>query len=179
MQADAGDLTQQAWAHYYLAWGSDELSDSRTAMKHNREAADLFDAAGDAHGVVQNMLSLALHLVRIDKAPQALAETSRARAYLAGARDRMEPHIVLTTTITLHSLTDRSHGGLGHCEEAATHLETAAGLSCTNGLPTLEGFALFYLGEVWLTAGREANALHAFPRCLARTPVPAAEFASI
>ncbi|MFD0395255.1 hypothetical protein ACFQ3Z_36150 [Streptomyces nogalater] len=49
----AGDLPQQGWAHQYTSWTLLRLRDYAAALRHNREAARLFEAAGDLHGALQ------------------------------------------------------------------------------------------------------------------------------
>lgn len=162
----AGDLAQQAWAHFYTGWALRWLGDYAPAADHNHEAARLFEAAGDLHGTLQAMSGHGSVLLEAGRAEETVAANLRTLAFLDQAGDRLEPNIALFTRFNMHSGTGRAYALMERWAEAVDHLQTSVGLSHDNGNTGLESRALAHLGNTLLAAGRKAEAQDAFTRCL-------------
>ncbi|MET9110177.1 hypothetical protein [Streptomyces zhihengii] len=163
---NAGDLTQQAWAHYYLAWALQVQDDHDTAIVHNQRAAHLFAAAGDLHGTLQTMCGHAIHLKSVGHTGAAVRQIRDALDFLDRHADAVEDHIARFARRSLHVVAGDVYVGLGDWQEAVEHLETAVALSRDSGNIAMEGSALIQLGRALLSAGSTTEAGAAYARCL-------------
>jgi transcriptional regulator with XRE-family HTH domain/tetratricopeptide (TPR) repeat protein len=163
----AGDLSQQGWAHSYTALALSWLGDHAEAARHNREAAGLFEAAGDLHGTLPAMSNTAQTLLLAGRWAESITEYLRALAFLVQAGDRIEPHIADFARANLRVGIGRAHTFLKNWSEAADHLRTAAMLWHDSNNNGLESRALIYLGDALLAAGHRDQARDAFTQCLA------------
>ncbi|MEU2289063.1 helix-turn-helix domain-containing protein [Streptomyces sp. NPDC013178] len=162
----AGDATQRAWAHIYLAWALSELGDHDTAAGHNQRAAELFGTVGDLHGSLQALIAQAESLVEAGRAECAVVEATKGLDFTDRHRERLEPPIAALARISLHSLLGRAHGQLKHDREAVGHLRAAVDISRLQGNIARESRSLALLGGAYLSFGREQEARETFKRCL-------------
>jgi tetratricopeptide (TPR) repeat protein len=160
----AGDMSQQAWAHSYRAWGLRKLGEQEAGLEDIHEAADLFEAAGDLHGSLQAKQGHALVLMEQGRTEEALAAYQGVDAFLEEARDRIEPHVAVITRIELHSNIGMTYAQLEQWDEAVAHLRIAVDLYHENGNTAMESRRLNTLGTVLLDAGRTAEAHEVFRR---------------
>ncbi|WP_234312335.1 helix-turn-helix domain-containing protein [Streptomyces griseus] len=163
----AADLPQQGWANKYTAWAFRLLGDYAGAARHNREAAGLFEAAGDLHGALQSKVENGLILVDGGRHEEAITEILDTLAFLDQAGDRIEPHIADFTRANLQMTIGGAHAHLESWSEAAEHLGTAVELCRASGNIALGSRALVRLGNSLLAAGHHDEARDAFTRCLA------------
>ncbi|MBM9506867.1 ATP-binding protein [Actinacidiphila acididurans] len=163
----AGDLPQQAWAHYYAGWALNELGDYAAAAPHNRESARLFEAAGDLHGTLQARSNYGQILVHAGRYEESITELTRTLAFLDQAGDRIAPPIADSSRASLHMSIGRAHASLKNWPEAAGHLRTAVDLCRASGNTRVESRALIHLGDALESAGRHDEARDAYSRCLA------------
>ncbi|MCX5400767.1 helix-turn-helix domain-containing protein [Streptomyces sp. NBC_00102] len=163
----AEDLPQQGWAHSYTAWAFSLLGDHDDAAGHNREAAELFEAAGDLHGTLHAMSSYAQTLLEAGRFEESITEHIRTLAFLEHSGDLVEPHSADFVRANLQASIGQAHSGLANWSEAVSHLRTAVDLCRASGLPGLESRALVHLGNALLAAGHRDEARDAFSRCLA------------
>jgi tetratricopeptide (TPR) repeat protein/transcriptional regulator with XRE-family HTH domain len=166
----AGDTSQQAWAHSYRAWGLRKLSEQEAGLEDIREAADLFEAAGDLHGSLQAKQGHAVGLMEQCRTEEALAAYQGVDALLEGAGDRIEPHVAVITRLELHSNIGVTYAQLEQWDEAVAHLRIAVDLYHENGNTAMESRRLHTLGTVLLDAGRTAEAHEVFRRTAAMGP---------
>ncbi|MQY13985.1 hypothetical protein SRB5_41450 [Streptomyces sp. RB5] len=164
----ADSLSQQAWAHQYLASAYLSLDDFDGSMESDRRAADLFEAAGDHHGAAQSLLGLCNTLNRAGRPTEALASIAAAFVFLDETGDRFEPHIARYTRTALHTIAGDSHARLGDWDAAVDQLRT--GLEACDGKPSRIGRLLSELGHVLLSAGRPGEAREAFASLAALGP---------
>ncbi|MCF2132176.1 NB-ARC domain-containing protein [Strepomyces sp. STD 3.1] len=162
----AGDLTQEAWAHFYMSWASNWVDDHTAAIEHNRRAAALFEDAGDHHGLLQTMSDQCMTLGAIGRAREAVAEIERTFEYIVAISDLIEPHIADFTRINLHLAAGTAHMSLDLWDEAIVSLSAATDLCRRASNNGMESRALVALGEALLAAGRKAEAREALTRCL-------------
>ncbi|WP_159663765.1 ATP-binding protein [Streptomyces mexicanus] len=163
----AEDLPQQGWAHSYTAWALGLLGEHAAAVRHNREAARLFEAAGDLHGTLHAMSSHANTLLEAGRYRDSITEHLRTLAFLEQAGDDIEPHSADFNRVNVETSIGRANAYLGNWSEAAAHLRNAVDLSHANGHPGLESRALVHLGNALLAAGHRDEAHNAYARCLA------------
>ncbi|MFC9336972.1 ATP-binding protein [Streptomyces sp. NPDC057020] len=163
----AGDPSQQGWAHKYTAWAFRLLGDYAAAVRHNREAATLFEAAGDLHGALQCRVEHDQILVDAGRYEESIAEILDTLSFLDEVGDRVEPHIADFTRTNLQVVIGGAHAHLENWSEAATHLRIAVDLCRASGNTALESRALVHLGNSLLAAGHLAEARDAFSACLA------------
>ncbi|MFF9815036.1 ATP-binding protein [Streptomyces sp. NPDC014006] len=166
----AGDRVQQAWAHQYAGWAHHLLGEHREAFGHTTHAIDLFEAAGDLHGMLQALLGRALDLEGTRRDEEAAEVYRQALARLDEAADAFQPHIAAVTRGNALAGLGRSLGRLGRWDEAVHHLRASVALCRVDGNIALESRYLLSLGDVLLDAGRAAEAREAFTRCIALGP---------
>ncbi|MEV5525269.1 helix-turn-helix domain-containing protein [Streptomyces pseudogriseolus] len=162
----AGDLTQQAWAHFYMAWADHVVGDHSLAIEHNDRAAKMFKRAGEHHGLLQTMTSQCMILLRTGQAQEAVDEAARTLDFVDGAAGFIESHIADFTRIGLHFTSGSAHMSLGQWDEAVDSLRIATDISCRTGNRGMESRSLAQLGEALLSAGRKTEARDALTRCL-------------
>ncbi|MFD5624861.1 helix-turn-helix domain-containing protein [Streptomyces sp. NPDC127072] len=163
---EAGDVSQQAWAHHYRAWAYRNLDRPGEAARHCNQAADLFASTGDLHGSLQAHHARSMNLLVDQNAEAALASYQRTRAFLDEAGDLVEPHIATTTRIGILSGTGRSFALLERWDDAVTNLRSAVRVCQDFGNPSVMSVQLVHLGQVLVAAGRVAEAREAFLACL-------------
>ncbi|MGW5868615.1 ATP-binding protein [Streptomyces sp. NPDC055239] len=161
----AGDATQQAWAHNYRAMGFRGLGDLAASDEDVRQAAGLFESAGDLHGSLQAKMSHAVSLMGQGRSEEALRDYRRASAFLEDAGDGIEPHAAAIARLEIHSNMGTTYAQLEKWDEAVAHLRTAVDMYHENGNRALESRRLHGLGAVLLDAGRPEEAYGAFRRC--------------
>ncbi|MFB7776568.1 ATP-binding protein [Streptomyces bauhiniae] len=162
----AGDLPQQGWAHSYTAWALSLLGDYTVAASHNREAALLFETAGDLHGTLHAMSSQADTLLQAGYHEESVTEHLRTLAFLDRAGDRIEPHSAAFSRANLQTSLGRTYALMENWTDAAAHLHTAAELARDCGNPGLESRALVHLADALLASGHREQARSAWTRCL-------------
>lgn len=162
----ADDLPQQAWSHSYTAWALSQLADYSAAAPHNREAARLFEAAGDLHGTLHAMCSHADTLLRAGRYEESIAEHLRTLAFLDQAGDRIEPHSAAFNRTNVQTSIGQAHTLLKNWEQAAEHLRTAVGLARARANPGLESRALIHLAEALLGGGDREQAREVYAECV-------------
>ncbi|GGV73341.1 hypothetical protein GCM10010277_87080 [Streptomyces longisporoflavus] len=166
----AGDASQQAWAHNYRALGFRGLGDHPSSDEDIRQAAELFEAAGDLHGSLQAKQSHAVSLMNQGRSEEALAAYRRLFAFLEDIGDRLEPHIAAMGRLETHSNMGSTYAQLERWDEALAHLHSAIDMYHDNGNEALESRHLHRLGTVLLDAGRPTEACEVFRRCVAVGP---------
>lgn len=162
----ADDIPQQAWSHSYTAWALSHLADYSAAAPHNREAARLFEAAGDLHGTLHAMCSHADTLLRAGLYEESIAEHLRTLAFLDQAGDGIEPHSAAFNRTNAQTSIGQAHTLLKNWEEAAEHLRTAVSLARARANPGLESRALIHLAEALLGGGHREQAEEVYAQCL-------------
>ncbi|MET7684026.1 helix-turn-helix domain-containing protein [Streptomyces sp. NPDC005423] len=172
----AGDLSQQAWAHYYAAVAHRMLRDFAPLAHHNREATRLFEAAGDVHGSFQTMHNNGVSLLEQGLGEEALESFLDTLALLDRAGDRIEPSIAHITRIALDMGAGRACTLMRRWDDAFAHLRAAGAGSRDSGNTAMETRALVYLGRALLAAGREEEARETYARCVALGPTADPEF---
>ncbi|MGW2180449.1 ATP-binding protein [Streptomyces sp. NPDC001732] len=163
----AGDLSQQGWSHKYTAWAFRLLGDYAEAARHNREAATLFESAGDLHGALQARVEYDQLLVDGGRHEEAITEILGTLSFLDQVGGRIEPHIAEFTRTNLRMVIGGAHTYLENWDAAIEHLGIAVELCRTNGNTAMESRALVHLGNSQLAAGHRAEARNAFSQCLA------------
>ncbi|WP_265736745.1 ATP-binding protein [Peterkaempfera griseoplana] len=162
----ARDLPQQGWAHSYTAWALSLLGDHIAAARHNREAAELFEAAGDLHGTLHAMSSAGETLLQAGRYEESIAQNTRTLAFLEQAGDRIEPHSAAFNRANIETTIGQAHIHLEDWPKAADHLRTAVTLCRASGHTGLESRALAHFGNALLAAGHRDQARDAFSQCL-------------
>ncbi|MFD1277677.1 hypothetical protein ACFQ51_54345 [Streptomyces kaempferi] len=143
----ANDLPQQAWSHSYTAWALSQLGDYSAAAPHNREAARLFEAAGDMHGTLHAMSSHADTLLRAGRYEESIAEHLRTLAFLDQASDSIEPHSAAFNRTNVQTSIGQAQTLLKNWAKAADHLRIAVDLARASANPGLESRALIHLAD--------------------------------
>lgn len=166
----AGDAQQQAWAHNYRGWAFGKVEDYASADEEIRQAAALFEAAGDLHGSLQAQHNHVMSLMGQGRPEEALSACRRVCAFLEDAGDRIEPHIAAICRLEAHSNMGMTYAQLERWDEAVAHLRTAIEMYHDAGNTALESRRLISLGDVLLAAGRTAEAREVFARCAALGP---------
>ncbi|GAA2341742.1 helix-turn-helix domain-containing protein [Streptomyces kunmingensis] len=166
----AGDVTQEAWAHFYSAWGLRKLKEYAAAVDHLERAGRLFEAAGDLHGSLNAQHGHALTLSEAGQVEAALATFRSTLEFLDAAGDRIAPNIGDFVRSGLHSGIAHGLTQLEKWEDAVEQRRIAADLWRDAGNTTQESSELVRLGRLLLSAGQEAPAREAFARCLALGP---------
>ncbi|MFJ9038512.1 ATP-binding protein [Streptomyces sp. NPDC102406] len=167
---EAGDVTQQAWAHFYRAWAYRQLDRPGEAAHHCNRAADLFQSTGDLHGSLQAHHSRSMNLLVDGDGEAALASYRRTRDFLDEAGDLVEPHIATTARIGILSGTGRSLALLERWDEAVASLRSAVRACHAFDNPSVTSIHLVHLGRTLVAAGRAAEAREAFRACLELGP---------
>ncbi|MHB9757046.1 ATP-binding protein [Streptomyces sp. BYX5S] len=163
----AGDTAQQGWAHYYQSWALRNTGDWREGMVHTRQAAALFEEAGEVHGSLQARHTMGPLLALQDQPREALAACVDALAFLARVADHVEPHIAMVTRIGLHSTMGKVHASVREWDQAVRHLRTAVTMCRADDNESLESIYLVPLGDALLSAGHPAQARETFARLVA------------
>ncbi|MEV1025160.1 helix-turn-helix domain-containing protein [Streptomyces sp. NPDC050264] len=166
----AGDITQEAWAHFYSSWALRKLEEYASAVEHMERAGRLFEAAGDLHGSLNSQHGHALTLSEAGRAEAALESFRGTLAFLDRVGDRIASHIADFVRSGLHSGMAHSLAQLEKWEDAVEHRRIAADLWRDAGNTTQESSELVRLGLLLLSAGQAAQAREAFTRCLALGP---------
>jgi transcriptional regulator with XRE-family HTH domain/tetratricopeptide (TPR) repeat protein len=157
----AGDLGQQGWALDYAARATLQLHDVERAAGYAREAAALFDAAGDADGYPQAVAVLCDCLRRLDRPREALQHNLTLLNTLRDPEFAISPNVrELSLGSTLARIA-RDKAALGrwpeavdHFREAIPHLGHRGALFGVNPALCDLGRALREIGE--MAAAREA-----------------------
>ncbi|MFD3656744.1 ATP-binding protein [Streptomyces sp. NPDC058620] len=166
----AGDAQQEAWAHNYRAWALGKVGDYVAADDDIRQAADLFEAAGDLHGSLQTKHNHGMSLMGQGRAEEALSHYESAYAFLEDVADHIEPHVAAITRLEIHSNMGSAYAQLERWDEAVAHLRIAIDMYHDHGNTALESRRHRDLGDVLLAAGRAAEAHEVFTRCLSLGP---------
>ncbi|NEB92018.1 tetratricopeptide repeat protein [Streptomyces bauhiniae] len=171
----ADNAVQQAWAHVYRALAFRYLGESDQAHEPLNQAAEIFEAAGDVHGLLQALHSRAKSLELSGRTREALVSFRETLAWLDETDDRIEPHI---SAFARHGL----HEGLGRCysryrqwPEAMHHHRTAVDIAHGGGNIAMLSRHLVSLAEALEGAGRVEEARDALRRCLSLGPDAAPE----
>lgn len=162
----AGDLAQQAWAHSYTAWALSHLGEYSAAAPHNREAAELFEAAGDMHGTLHAMCSHADTLLRAGRHEESIAEHLRTLAFLDQAGDSIEPHSAAFNRTNVQTSIGQAQTRLQNWAKAADHLRIAVDLARASANPGLESRALIHLAEALQAGGHPEQARESYVQCV-------------
>lgn len=162
----ANDTAQQGWSHSYMAWALSQLGDYAAAAPHNREAAQLFEAAGNLHGTIHAMSSHADTLLRAGRYEESITEHIRTLAFIEQAEDRIEPHSAAFTRTNLQTSIGQAHTLLRNWTEAADHLRIAVSLARAGANHGLESRALIHLADALRAAGHLEQARDAYTQCL-------------
>jgi tetratricopeptide (TPR) repeat protein/transcriptional regulator with XRE-family HTH domain len=166
----AGDLPQQAWAHYYQGWAHRNLGRFAEAAEDFGRAAALFESAGDPHGSLQASYGRSHNLLSQGDGTAALDAYGQTSSLLDEAGEHIERHIAASTRTGIASGMGRSLAMLGRWDEAVAHLRTAVRLSDGPANRAMKSRHLFHLGEVLLAAGRKDEAREAWRACVALGP---------
>jgi Predicted transcriptional regulators len=162
----ANDLPQQAWSHSYTAWALSHLGDYSAAAPHNREAARLFEAAGDMHGTVHAMCSHADTLLRAGRYDESIAEHLRTLAFLDQAGDSIEPHSAAFNRTNVQTSIGQAQTLLKNWAKAADHLRIAVDLARASANPGLESRALIHLADALRAGGHREQAREVYAQCV-------------
>ncbi|MFJ3669523.1 ATP-binding protein [Streptomyces sp. NPDC090106] len=166
----AGDLVQQAWAHQYSAWAYRLLDGPDEAIDHNERAVELFEAAGDLHGLLQSIHNRAVILQRQGRHEEAETAYREMLSWLQDVGDGIEPHIAELARLGVHGGLGTAYCALERWEEAVTHLEAAVAICRDGGNTALESRELGKLSEALFATGRPDRAREALTRCVSLGP---------
>ncbi|MFJ9352602.1 ATP-binding protein [Streptomyces sp. NPDC101237] len=162
----ADDLPQQGWSHSYTAWALSQLGDYSAAAPHNRDAARLFEAAGDLHGTLHAMCSHADTLLRAGRYEESIAEHLRTLAFLDQAGDSIEPHSAAFNRTNVQTSIGQAQTLLKNWAKAADHLRVAVDLARASANPGLESRALIHLADALRAGGHREQAREVYAQCV-------------
>ncbi|MFF7586037.1 ATP-binding protein [Kitasatospora purpeofusca] len=163
----AGDVTQEAWAHFYAAAAAVRLGESDEAVRRARRAAELFATAGDREGHPQALLALASAQARTGSHGDAAATTDAILELLADPATAPAAHIGDFTRTNALAQKGQALLALGRPREAERTYADARQVGARVEVPLLQAIAglgqaraLAELGERERAVGaaREARA---------------------
>jgi len=160
----AGDVAGQAQAHHCLAltWGRQgrpHENHAAQALRHERQALDLYRACGDQHGHAYALSGMGWYHALLGEHREAIAACHQALALLQELGDPSGQ------AVTWDSLA-YSHSRLGHHTEAIACYRQALDLNCGLGDRLLQANLLSCLGDTHHAAGALGTARDVWQQAL-------------
>ena len=138
LAVDMGDPIAQAGAHRALAFILVRQENNREALKHTRQAHDLFEAAGFGPGLAFTISEIAYHLTQLGEHREALAYSKRSLALSMESDDRLLQAGALSNLGSAHSrLAEHKRAASCFSRAAEMFTDLAAHARAANALMAL------------------------------------------
>ncbi|MFI8083406.1 ATP-binding protein [Kitasatospora sp. NPDC086009] len=156
-----GDVTQEAWAHFYAAAAANRLGEPADAVPRARRSAELFATAGDREGRPQALLALASAQAGTGGHADAVATTDTILALLADPATAPAAHIGDFTRTNALSQQGGALLALGRAQEAERTYAEARTVGARVAVPLLQAIAALGQAQALATLGHHDRALTA------------------
>ncbi|MFJ9952091.1 helix-turn-helix domain-containing protein [Kitasatospora sp. NPDC091207] len=156
-----GDVTQEAWAHFYAAAAAIRLGEPDSAVPRARRAAELFAQAGDREGRPQALLALASAEAAGADHAAAVATTDTILALLTDPATAPAAHISDFTRTNALNQKGRALLALGRPREAEHSYAEARTVGARVAVPLLQAIAALGQAKALAELGERERALGA------------------
>ncbi|MGV9263357.1 ATP-binding protein [Kitasatospora sp. NPDC003701] len=156
-----GDVTQEAWAHFYAAAAAVRLGESAEAVSRARRSAELFAAAGDREGRPQALLALASAQAATGSLGDAVTTTDAILGLLADPATAPAAHISDFTRTNALAQQGRALLALGRPEDAERTYAEARTVGARVAVPLLQAIAALGQAQALTRLGARERALEA------------------
>ncbi|MFE2723388.1 ATP-binding protein [Kitasatospora sp. NPDC059327] len=156
-----GDVTQEAWAHFYAAAAAIRLGEPAEAVHRAGRAAELFATAGDREGRPQALLALASAQAAGADHADALTTTDTILALLTDPATAPAAHISDFTRTNALNQKGRALLALGRPREAEHTYTEARAVGARVAVPLLQAIAALGQAKALAELGDRAGALTA------------------
>ncbi|MEV4613105.1 helix-turn-helix domain-containing protein [Kitasatospora sp. NPDC049258] len=156
-----GDVTQEAWAHFYAAAAAVQLGGLDEAVRRARRAAALFATAGDREGHPQALLALASAQADTGSHRDAVATTDAILGLLADPATAPAAHIGDFTRTNALAQQGKALLALGRPREAEQVYTEARLVGARVEVPLLQAIAALGQAQALAELGERERALGA------------------
>ncbi|AWS42538.1 transcriptional regulator [Streptosporangium sp. 'caverna'] len=157
----AGDIVQQAWAHYYLGGLQNRVQDVSSAADNHRRAVELFAQADEINGYLQACNATIDILQKAGRGEEAIKIYREVMDALADPRngDRIPPNVRNFTALIATFHVSFVHLNQGHWPEAVDALRPIRGQFDARGWHRQAGKVHLNLAHALAHLGEDAEAV--------------------
>ena len=148
-----GDVRQQGWALFYLAWAQLPTPQADQAFAAATESVRLLELAGDRDGLLQGLAMVGLVEERLGCTGEALRVHRRRLALLTGSATGPSPAVASATELSARVSIGRIQIGNRDWVAVIEVLRPAVQLAISVGIPAMRASVLAALGEAECETG--------------------------